>query len=113
MSKLDISQAKFYGCSDEAVLELIEWRKSIKKPMTQGVLNNALKVAFECLDWGYDSIEDVFIRWQESGWTGIKFVKKEAMREFCEKVDNEAKAEARSTRDLTLKEELENRSWSH
>lgn len=71
--KLDISQASLYGISDEAALELIEWRKSIKKPLTQRALERAFKEALKCreqLGIKADKAIEIAI---DKGWQGVTF----------------------------------------
>jgi len=50
--KIDISQAYLYGVSDEAAQEFVEWRKSIKKPLTQRAFERAMAVAVKCSELG-------------------------------------------------------------
>ena len=69
---IDISQAHLYGISDEAALEFVDWRKSIKKPLTQRAFERALKEAFRCTTLGItaDRAIEICI---DKGWQGITF----------------------------------------
>lgn len=71
--KIDISQAHTYGVSDEAALEFIEWRQSIKKPLTQRAFDRAMMVSLRCsMELGItaDQALEVVI---DQGWQGVVF----------------------------------------
>ena len=78
---IDISQAHLYGISDECALEFVDWRKSIKKPLTQRAFERALREAFRCTDLGItaDRAIEICI---DKGWQGItyEYVKSELGR---------------------------------
>lgn len=69
---INISEAYTYGVSDEAALEFIEWRKSIKKPLTQRAFERALREAFKCTNLGVtaDRAIEICI---DKGWQGITY----------------------------------------
>lgn len=69
---IDISEAKLCGISDEAALELIEWRKSIKKPLTQRAFARAMKEATKCLELGITADQAIEIA-IDKGWQGVTF----------------------------------------
>ena len=79
--KIDISQAYLYGVSDEAAQELVEWRKAIKKPLTQRAFERALKEAVKCLDLGITADHAIEIA-IDKGWQGVtyEYVKAELER---------------------------------
>ncbi len=79
--KIDISQAYLYGVSDETAQELVEWRKAIKKPLTQRAFERALKEAVKCLDLGITADHAIEIA-IDKGWQGVtyEYVKAELER---------------------------------
>lgn len=71
--KIDLTQAHTYGVSDEAALEFIEWRQSIKKPLTQRAFDRAMMVCLKCnMELGItaDQALEVVI---DQGWQGVVF----------------------------------------
>ena len=108
---IDVSQAYTYGVSDEAALEFIEWRRSIKKPLTQRAFERALREAFRCTDLGItaDRAIEICI---DKGWQGITY----------EYVKSELGRRSEAGRELVLKqpesmqdfvERVTDRNWSH
>ncbi len=108
--KIDISQTHLYGISDEAALEFIDWRKSIKKPLTQRAFERALREAFRCTVLGItaDRAIEICI---DKGWQGITFeyVKAELGRR-SEAANRQVIV--KPTKESII-ERLTDRSWSH
>lgn len=120
--KIDISDLPA-ELSEEAAKGIIDWRIASKKGISQRIFNNAISVGIQCVTMKYyPNIDDVFLRWEESGWTGIKYVLKEAEREAAQNFslrDSPIQARLhdtswapRSTRDIGIEEELNDRSWA-
>ena len=81
VATIDISQAYTYGITDEAALELIEWRKSIKKPLTQRAFERACREALRCTDLGVTADKAIEIA-IDKGWQGVtyEYIKAELQR---------------------------------
>lgn len=101
--KIDISQSHLYQVSTVCAKAVIDWRLDTKKGMSQRVFDNALKQALECSLYGMEP-DEALDRWQESNWTGMKWVLAEAKRES-------EMARPLSTRQTTLEEDLTDKSW--
>lgn len=112
-AQIDISQAYLYGVSDEAALELIEWRKMIKKPLTQRAFERALNEAVKCLELGITADKAISIA-IDKGWQGVTF-------EYI-KAELERRGEAANRQQLVIKkpddmqsfiDRVTDREWSH
>ena len=101
--KIDISKAAFYFVSEDCAKALVDWRIDTKKGITQRIFDNSLKKAVQCMSYGVEA-EEALDRWMESGWTGMKYVLMEYQRERAE-------SGARSTRDISVMDDLNDRSW--
>ena len=99
---IDVSQASLYCIDEDLAKEVIDWRASIKRPMTQRVFNSMMKQATECALYGATQ-EEAVVRWMESGWTGMKRVLAEYKREGGASVD---------TRSTPISHDLKDRSWA-
>jgi len=108
---IDIKNSYLYGVTDEAALEFIEWRKSIKKPLTQRAFERALKVAVRCADLGLtpDKALELVI---DKGWQGVTY-------EYI-KAELERRGEAGNRQMMIVKpqdenfiERVTNRDWAH
>jgi hypothetical protein len=111
--KIDISQAYLYGVTDEAALELVEWRKSIRKPLTQRAFERALKEAVKCTDLGITADRAIEIA-IDKGWQGVTL-------EYV-KAELERRGEAANRQQLVLHKpedmqgfvsRVTDRGWSH
>lgn len=111
--KIDISQAYLYGVSDEAAQEFIDWRKSIKKPLTQRAFERAMAAAVRCSELGIspDKAIEIVI---DKGWQGVTF-------EYI-KAELERRGEAASRQQLVIRkpedmqsfvDRVTDREWSH
>ena len=100
--KINLKKAKLNNIEESLAKELIDWRASIKRPMTQRVFDTAIKQAIECQQYGA-TIEEALVRWRESGWTGMKWVLAEYERES---------KESKSTRSRSIKTDLNDRGWA-
>lgn len=72
-SKIDISQAHMYGVTDEAAQEFVDWRDSIRKPLTQRAFERAMMTAVRCnaeLGITPDTAIEIAI---DKGWQGVTF----------------------------------------
>jgi len=109
--KIDISQAYLYNVTDEAAMELIEWRKSIKKPLTQRAFERALKEAVRCMELGITADRAIEIA-IDKGWQGVTFeyIKAEVMRR--EEAGSRKLMIAKPQEDDFISTRF-NRDWSH
>ena len=107
---IDLSQIDLYHVSEDCAKALIDWRAKIKKPMNQRVFDNALKQACECSLYDMTA-EEALDRWMESGWTGMKWVVKEAKAQHQETISQTATHG--STRQRTLKADLTDTTWAY
>ena len=116
---VDISQIALFDCSEEVAKAVVDWRlDGIKKGCSDLVFNRALKTAIKCVQTGeFDCVNDVLIRWMESGWTGIKYVLQEAQRAQIQTQQmsiqvRQVQAQLDSTRNMSPHDELGDRSWA-
>ena len=117
--KIDLSEIAFSNVSDDAAIGFIDWRISLKKPLTQRAFNLAIKEAVKCSSLGL-SPDDVLDRTQLWGWQApnYSYTVNKLQNEFSALAvvsqqrlcDNTGKS--RSTREPTLIEELSDRSWA-
>lgn len=100
--KIDISQAASFFVSEDCAKALVDFRVGIKKPMNQRIFDNALKQAAECSLLGMTA-EAALDRWMESGWTGMKWVLKEAQTDHDERMKQRT----------SLLDDLTDRTWAN
>lgn len=73
ITPIDTSQAHLYGVSDEAASELVEWRKMVNKPFTQGAFDRAMREAIKCnINLGIPADRAIEIA-IDKGWHGVTF----------------------------------------
>lgn len=79
---LDLSQAHLYGVTDEAAQEFVDWRKSIKKPLTQRAFDRAMRVALKCREELGITADHALELVIDKGWQGVTFeyIKAELLR---------------------------------
>ena len=107
MTKISLAQLDL-EIEQDAALSYIEHRKLKKKPLTQRAFDQAMKKALLAFEVGMTPTE--LIDWTiDKGWDGINiaFTKSALNRE----VQAVAEISGRSTRDISLDERLNNRSW--
>jgi len=117
--KIDLSEIAFSNVSEDCAMGFIDWRISLKKPLTQRAFNLAVKEAVKCSSLGLTP-DEVLDKTQLWGWQApnYAYTMSKLQNEFnalsvvstqrlC---DNTGKP--RSTRDITLIEELNDRSWA-
>ena len=120
---IDLSELPFYNVSEDAAKSFIDWRVSLKKPLTQRAFNMCLKEAVLCGQLGL-SPDDALDKTQLWGWQApnYAYAANKLKNEFEANVavyaqtytqklcDNTGKP--RSTRDVSLIEGLTDRSWA-
>ena len=110
---IDVTFALSAGCSLDAAKGVIDWRIKSKKGVSQRVFDSAVNTAVECVNsTPYDCIDDVFLRWEESGWSGIKYVLVEARKMEAQAEEEGQKRLSRPTRESSLHHDLTDRSWA-
>jgi hypothetical protein len=65
--KIDLSELPFYNVSEDAAKSFIDWRHSLKKPLTQRAFNLALKEAVLCGQLGLTP-DEALDKTQLWGW---------------------------------------------
>ena len=116
---IDLHEAVFCNVSEDCAIGFIDWRISLKKPLTQRAFNLAVKEAVKCSSLGLTP-DEVLDKTQLWGWQAPNYAY------TMNKLQNEFNAlsvvstqrlcdntgQPRSTRDITLIEELNDRSWA-
>jgi hypothetical protein len=111
--KIDISQAHTYGVSDETANEFVEHRKLLKKPLTQGAFDRAMREACKCaqlLDCTASQAIELSI---DKGWQAptMEYIKAELERRH-EAANRQQMVVVKPTRESII-DRLTDRSWSH
>jgi hypothetical protein len=112
---INISEAYTYGVSDEAAQEFVDYRKMIKKPLTQRAFDRALMQACKCaseLDCTADYALELSI---DKGWQAptFEYIKAELERRH-EAANRQAIVLHKSEeRKQGIIDRMTDRSWSH
>lgn len=117
--KIDLSEIAFSNVSDDAAIGFIDWRISLKKPLTQRAFNLAIIEAVKCSSLGLTP-DDVLDKTQLWGWQApnYSYTVNKLQNEFnalsvvstqrlC---DNTGKS-LQVNRGAVTQEELTDRSW--
>ena len=113
IGQVDISQAYLYGVTDEAASELVEWRKSIKKPLTQRAFERALGEAVKCSELGITADKAIEIA-IDKGWQGVTFEYIKAELERRNEAANRQQLVVKKPEDMqSFVNRVTNREWSH
>jgi len=116
---IDLHEAVFSNVSEDCAIGFIDWRISLKKPLTQRAFNLAVKEAVKCSSLGLTP-DEVLDKTQLWGWQAPNYAY------TVSKMQNEFKALAvtsqqricdstgspKTTRDRTVLEDLTDRSWA-
>jgi len=107
---IDLSEAVLCNVSEDLAREYIDFRVSIKKPLTQGAFKRAMMAACRCSQHGVTPDQAIEIT-IDKGWQGIvvEYIAKELAnrsRASTEVVEYENPKQAILNR-------LTDRSWSH
>ena len=111
---IDLIIAFKHGVSEDVAKEVIDHRIKRRESTSKKVMERAWKISEESHNINpklHPSPDDALLRWLESGWTGIHHILNEAKKDL-ESQNIAFSNGVRSTRDLTLKEEL-NREWAN
>ena len=105
---IDLSEICFYNVSEDAAKSFIDYRKEIKKPLTQRAFNMCMAEAVKCgaLNLTPDEVLDKTQVW---GWQAPNFAY------TANKLSQEFSAIAQTvstTRDRTMISDLTDRSWA-
>jgi len=116
---IDLSELPFYNVSEDAAKSFIDWRHSLKKPLTQRAFNMCLKEAVLCGQLGLTP-DEALDKTQLWGWQApnYAYAVNKLQNEFnalsvvstqrlC---DNTGKPV--NTRDRSVIEDLTDRSWA-
>lgn len=121
--KIDISAAIFSNITEDTAREFIAHRENIKKPLTQGAFDRAMASAVKCERLGITA-EDAVLMTIDKGWQGIvyEYVAAELARRFSAVsevvISRNVSPQAicgtvpRSTREMSITENLTDRSWA-
>jgi hypothetical protein len=110
---VDISCAYMYGVSDEAAKEFVDWRRSIKKPLTQRAFERAMAVAVKCSELGIspDKAIEIVI---DKGWQGVTFEYIKAELERRGEAANRQQLVVHAPEDMQgFVERVTDRGWAH
>jgi len=111
--KIDLHSAVFANVSEEIAQEYIDFRISVKKPLTQGAFNRALNEAVKCESLGLTANEAILMT-IDKGWHGVtpEYIAKE-LNNRCEAALNLSLQQSinKPTRQHTIVDDLTNRSW--
>lgn len=107
--KLDTTQSTFYSLSEEKVVEFIEYRKAIKKPIkTQGGLNQTMKNAMLAANkYGFEADYAIDLI-KNAEWQGVTLPN----IELALKNIGAQSVASTGLRERTLIEDLHDRSWA-
>jgi len=124
--KIDLHCTVFCNVSEEVAKEYIDHRINKKKPLTQGAFNRAMNQAVLCMQKGITKSADEAIEFVCSqGWDGVtpEYIAAEKAKRFDASVkafaqnyaqNNQARVgTARSTRDISIAEQLTDKSWAN
>lgn len=116
---IDLSELPFYNVSEDAAKSFIDWRVSLKKPMTQRAFNLCLKEAVLCGQLGLTP-DEVLDKTQLWGWQAPNYayavnkMKGEfdalsvvATQRLCDSTGN-----PKPSRETNLLDDLTDRSWA-
>lgn len=109
---IDITQAYTYGVDDETAREFIEFRKLIKKPLTQRAFDRAMIQACRCageLEIGANEAVELSI---DKGWQAPTFEYIKAELERRNEAANRKQIVVAGTRQDFINK-ITDRSWSH
>jgi len=70
--KIDLHSAVFANVSEDVAQEYIDFRISVKKPLTQGAFERALNEAVKCEGLGISANEAIQIT-IDKGWHGVTY----------------------------------------
>lgn len=121
--KIDLSAIAFSNVSDDAAIGFIDWRIALKKPLTQRAFNLAVKEAVKCSALGLTP-DEVLDKTQLWGWQAPNYAY--TVSKLQSEIEATVKAYAQSyqqklcdstgkpkhTRDITIIENLNDRSWA-
>ncbi len=114
--KIDTHAAVFCCVSEEVAHEYIDFRLSVKKPLTQGAFNRAMNQAASCGNLGLTSNEAIAMT-IDKGWHGVtpEYIAKELenRREAAMKVSLGQSMQKVDTRSRTLQQQLDDKSWAN
>lgn len=117
---IDLSELPFYNVSEDAAKSFIDWRVSLKKPMTQRAFNMCLKEAVLCgqlgltpdeaLDktqlWGWQAPNYAYALNKMQNEFNVLAVVSVQNQRLCDKTGNE------KTHTRTLEQDLRDTSWA-
>lgn len=117
--KIDISQAVLSNVEEDTAKEFVDHRVNMKKPLTQGAFNRAIKSAFKCESVGICSAQDAIETTIDKGWAGVtpEFLanhfsgRQQAAIESIRVVHQPRLTQ--STKDNSLHQDLNDTSWAH
>lgn len=122
--KIAINMAIFSNISEDVAKEFIDHRINIKKPLTQGAFDRAMATAVKCEKLGI-SAEEAVIMTVDKAWQGItyEYIAAEIARRMTAITEavttprlqqqKQRPSANRSTRERTVLEDLNDRSWAN
>lgn len=114
--KIDLNEAVFCNVSEEVAQEYIDFRLSVKKPLTQGAFQRALNEAVKCECLGISANEAIQIT-IDKGWHGVTqaYIAKELSNRFeaSTAVSMTVPRLEKPAGRTTLLQDLTNRDWAN
>ena len=118
---IDLHASIFCGVSEDMAKEYIDYRIKKKKPLTQGAFNRAVNQAAKCSCTPDEALELTI----DKGWDGVtpEYIHAELGRRFDAVTQVSIRhtprpilsreGGARSTRDISIAEQLQDKSWAN
>lgn len=123
--KIALNMAIFSNVTEETAKEFIDHRINIKKPLTQGAFDRSMGVAVKCERLGISADEAVLMT-VDKAWQGVtyEYIAAEISRRMAAITQSVAAPRLqqqklcdttgapRSTRERTIQQDLNDRSWA-
>lgn len=117
--KIDLTQAILSNIDEDTAREFVDHRINLKKPLTQGAFNRAVKAAVKCEAAGMCQAQEAVETTIDKGWIGVTpeylanhFANRQQAAIESLQVVNQPRL-TQSTKDNSLQQDLTDRSWAH
>lgn len=117
--KIDITQAALSNIDEGTAQEFIDHRINLKKPLTQGAFNRAVKAAVKCEAAGICQAQEAVETTIDKGWLGVTpeylanhFASRQQAAIESLQVVNQPRL-TQSTKAVPIAQELNDHSWAH
>lgn len=106
---IDLSELPFYNVSESAAKSFIDWRKELKKPLTQRAFELCLIEAVKCGTLGLTP-DEVLDKTQVWGWQAPNFAY--TANKLSQEFSAIAQTVSTPTNRRSLEQDLTDRSWA-